>query len=61
MSALKIKSEPSFYTNDECLGDDQRTNSDEEGVYYIKRQPTQKDFRNTWNKNLTAGVKIENV
>jgi len=47
MSALKIKSEPSFYTNDECLGDDQRTNSDEEGVYYIKRQPIQKDFRNT--------------
>jgi len=63
MSTLKIKSEPSYYTNNECFGDDQHTDSDEEEVYYIKRQPTQrfskyvKQKPNSWRQKRTCRAK----
>jgi len=60
-TAVKIKSEPSFYTNGECLGGDQHTSSDEEGVSYIKRQPTQRFLKSVKQKSNSCSVKIKNI
>ena len=39
MHKMEIKSEPAFYTKDEYGEEELQSSSDEEGIYYVKRQP----------------------
>ncbi|XP_066913250.1 uncharacterized protein [Clytia hemisphaerica] len=50
MSSVKIKSEPAFYTNEAHPDDYQPTSSDEEGVYYVKRNYNQRFSSSKFNK-----------